>query len=197
MSSAWALPGVLIAALARLGWRHAAARARAPAALRRRRARRHRRRRGDETGTQPAAVKGPAIVKVSRSRLGSILVDASGRTLYLFRQDKPGRPLCTSDYLNCTTMWPPLMTTGPPRGEAGIKSRLLGVLHRTKPAGSQVTYNGHPLYLLGRRQATRRPDGAGDVRLLVRRFAQRSSDQEAVTDSDRPGGQNTQQLETR
>ena len=92
-------------------------------------------------------MKGPAIVKVGRSRLGSILVDASGRTLYLFRQDKPGRPLCTSDYLNCTTMWPPLMTTGPPRGEAGVKSRLLGVLHRTKPAGSQVTYNGHPLYL--------------------------------------------------
>jgi predicted lipoprotein with Yx(FWY)xxD motif len=99
------------------------------------------------TTAQPAAVKGPAIVKVGRSRLGSILVDASGHTLYLFTQDKPKRSLCTADYLNCATIWVPLMTTGSPRGEAGVKTRLLGVLHRTKPAGSQVTYNGRPLYL--------------------------------------------------
>jgi predicted lipoprotein with Yx(FWY)xxD motif len=85
-------------------------------------------------------------VKVGQSRLGPILVDANGHTLYYFRQDKPGRSLCTSDYLNCTQMWPPLMTTGRPHGEARVKTRLLGTLHRTKPSGSQVTYKGHPLY---------------------------------------------------
>jgi len=97
--------------------------------------------------TQPTAANGPASVKIGQSRLGPILVDAKGRTLYLFTQDKRRRALCTVDYLNCTKMWPPLMTTGRPHGEAGVKAQLLGSLHRTKPAGTQVTYNGHPLYL--------------------------------------------------
>jgi len=96
---------------------------------------------------QSTAADGPGRVKLGQSRLGPMLVDASGRTLYLFKEDKPGRPLCTSDYLNCTTGWPPLMTTGRPHGQAGVKTRLLDSIHRTKPAGSQVTYNGHPLYL--------------------------------------------------
>lgn len=100
-----------------------------------------------QAAQQPAAAKGPAIVKIGQSRLGPILVDGSGRTLYYFTQDKHKRSLCTSDYLNCTTMWPPLMTTGRPHGEAGVKAGLLEVLHRTKPAGSQVAYHGHPLYL--------------------------------------------------
>ena len=146
MSIGWALPAVLIAALAPVGLgacgssgdsggSHATASS-APA---------------PKTATQaaelPAAAKGPAVVKIGRSRLGPILVDGSGHTLYLFTQDKPGRSLCTSDYLNCTTIWWPLMTTGRPRGEAGVKTRLLDVFHRTKPAGSQVAYHGHPLYL--------------------------------------------------
>jgi predicted lipoprotein with Yx(FWY)xxD motif len=44
-------------------------------------------------------------------------------------------------------MWPPLLTTGRPRGAAGVKTGLLQVFHRAKPAGSQVAYHGHPLYL--------------------------------------------------
>jgi predicted lipoprotein with Yx(FWY)xxD motif len=96
---------------------------------------------------QPAVADGPASVKVGKSRLGAILVDSSGRTLYLFKEDEPRRSLCTSDYLNCTTSWPPLMTHGRPHGQAGAKPRLVGSFHRTKPAGSQVMYNDHPLYL--------------------------------------------------
>ena len=95
----------------------------------------------------PAFTDGPASLKVGQSRLGPILVDANGRSLYLFREDKPDRALCTSDYLNCTTGWPPLMTAGRPHGQAGVKTRLVGSIHRTKPTGSQATYNHHPLYL--------------------------------------------------
>jgi predicted lipoprotein with Yx(FWY)xxD motif len=148
MSIRWAIRGVLLAALAPVGvaacgssdetggTSSAAATAAPPKPA--------------QPATQtakPAAAKGPASLKIGQSRLGPILVDASGRTLYLFRQDKPRRALCTSDYLNCTKIWLPLMTTGRPHGEAGVKARLLGSFHRTKPAGSQVTYNGHPLYL--------------------------------------------------
>jgi len=111
----------------------------------------------DESGPAPAAAatstptpakpSGAAGVKVGRSRLGPILVDAGGRTLYFFTADEPRKATCTSDYLNCTSLWPPLTTSGRARGGEGVKSRLLGTIHRTKPAGTQITYNGHPLYL--------------------------------------------------
>jgi predicted lipoprotein with Yx(FWY)xxD motif len=145
MSTGWVLPAVVSAALAPVGLSACgssgesgstvATAASAPAPQT-----------ATQAAQQPAVVKGPATVKVGQSRLGPILVDGSGHTLYLFTQDKPRRSLCTSDYLNCTTMWLPLMTTGRPRGEAGIKAGLLEVFHRTKPPGSQVAYHGHPLY---------------------------------------------------
>jgi predicted lipoprotein with Yx(FWY)xxD motif len=97
------------------------------------------------TAAKPST--GAATVAVADSRLGKILVDANGRTLYLFQPDKPGRSICTADYLKCPTLWPPLLTKGHPHGGTGVKAALLGVIRRTKPAGQQVTYNGHPLYV--------------------------------------------------
>lgn len=87
-----------------------------------------------------------ATVKVAQSTFGRILVDARGRSLYLFAQDKPRNISCTADYLGCTDTWPPLLTSGKPRAGPGVNARLLSTVRRTKPAGVQVTYNGHPLY---------------------------------------------------
>jgi predicted lipoprotein with Yx(FWY)xxD motif len=146
MSLGWTIRGVLVAALAPVGIGACGsadqtddARPRATAATPTRTALPTR-------TAQPKAGDGRASLKVGRSRFGPIVVDARGRTLYFFTQDKPRRALCTSDYLNCTTAWPPLMTAGRPRGEAGVKTRLIGSLDRKKPAGSQVTYNHHLLY---------------------------------------------------
>lgn len=130
LSFAWVIRGVLLAALAAGGVAACGS---------------------DERTTptrtpQPTATDGPASLKVGQSRLGPIVVDASGRTLYSFTQDKPRRSLCTSDYLNCPTSWPPLLTTGRPRGQTGIETGLIGSIHRTKPAGTQITYKHHPLY---------------------------------------------------
>jgi len=86
-----------------------------------------------------------AIVKTAPSRLGRILVDAHGRTLYLWTSDRANRSSCLSDF-GCPTYWPPLLTAGKPRAGSGVNARLLGTIHRTRPAGLQVTYNGHPLY---------------------------------------------------
>jgi predicted lipoprotein with Yx(FWY)xxD motif len=140
MSLGWTIRGVLVAALAPVGMGACGSadptsdtRSGATAATPTRTA-------------QPTAGDGRASLKVGQSRLGPIVVDARGRTLYYFTQDKPRRALCTSDYLNCTTAWPPLMTAGRPRGQTGVKTRLIGSLDRTKPTGSQVTYNHHPLY---------------------------------------------------
>jgi len=86
-----------------------------------------------------------AIVKTAPSRLGRILVDGQGRTLYLWTSDPANRSSCTSDF-GCPIYWPPLLTAGKPRAGSGVNAHLLGTIHRTKPAGVQVTYNGHPLY---------------------------------------------------
>jgi predicted lipoprotein with Yx(FWY)xxD motif len=92
--------------------------------------------------TGGAATQKGTLVKVSKTRLGRILVDSRGRTLYLFEKDTSRKSMCSS---RCAVFWPPLLTSGKPRAGAGIKAALLGT---TKRAGGalQVTYGGHPLY---------------------------------------------------
>jgi predicted lipoprotein with Yx(FWY)xxD motif len=79
---------------------------------------------------------------LSRSNLGSILVDNRGRTLYLFEKNKRGKSSCDGA---CATYWPPLLTRGVPDAERGVKQSLLGVTRRASGV-TQVTYAGHPLY---------------------------------------------------
>lgn len=81
-------------------------------------------------------------VAVASSKLGRILVDRRGRTLYLFEKDKHGKSAC---YGQCAKFWPPLLTRGKPVARAGVKTKLLGVKRR-KNGTRQVTYAGHPLY---------------------------------------------------
>jgi predicted lipoprotein with Yx(FWY)xxD motif len=81
-------------------------------------------------------------VKVAKSRLGRILVDSRGITLYDFVADKHGRSSC---YGACATYWPPLLTKGTPRAGTGVRASLLGTTKR-KDGKFEVTYNHHPLY---------------------------------------------------
>ena len=91
-----------------------------------------------------AAAKGPATVKISNSSLGKILVNGSGRTLYMFTKDGRGNDRCVTTH-GCASVWPPLTTNGKPVARSGAKSRLLGTI-RLPNGGLQVTYAGHPLY---------------------------------------------------
>jgi len=88
-----------------------------------------------------------ATVKVAKTRLGTVLVDGRGRTLYLFTDDRNGSITCTTPLSNCPAVWPPLFAKGPPMAGPGVDPKLLGTVHRTRPAGVQVTYAGHPLYI--------------------------------------------------
>src|SRR3954453_7370568 len=83
-----------------------------------------------------------ATTHVANSRLGKILVDSRGRTLYLFKKDSGTKSAC---FGMCATFWPPLRATGKPSVGSGARAALLGTAKRSdgKP---QVTYNGHPLY---------------------------------------------------
>jgi predicted lipoprotein with Yx(FWY)xxD motif len=85
---------------------------------------------------------GATKVGVASSRLGRILVDGKGHTLYLFEKDKNRRSAC---YGPCATYWPPLLTHGKPVARTGAKQSLLGTTRRAN-GSQQVTYGGHPLY---------------------------------------------------
>jgi predicted lipoprotein with Yx(FWY)xxD motif len=92
-----------------------------------------------------AQATGP-LVSTGTTSLGRILVNSSGRTLYLFEKDKSGKSACTGQ---CATFWPPLIAAGKPRAGAGVKASLLGETKRAD-GRMQVTYNHHPLYFFAR-----------------------------------------------
>ena len=93
--------------------------------------------------TSPSAAAPAATVSVAtNTALGKILVDGSGRTLYLFEADKGTASTC---YGACATYWPPLLISGAPQAGTGINASLLGTTKRNDGA-IEVTYGGHPLY---------------------------------------------------
>src|ERR1700724_445601 len=59
----------------------------------------------------PTASTPPATVGVASNKLGQILVDGRGFSLYLFEADKTTTSTCSGD---CAANWPPLLTTGTP-----------------------------------------------------------------------------------
>lgn len=83
-----------------------------------------------------------ASVSLRATKLGRVLVNPRGHTLYLFVKDKKAKSACGG---RCAKFWPPLLTRGRPIGGPGVRSSLLGTTRRSN-GGLQVTYNKHPLY---------------------------------------------------
>jgi predicted lipoprotein with Yx(FWY)xxD motif len=81
-------------------------------------------------------------VGVGSSRLGAILVDHSGRTLYIFGSDKPGASVCVAA---CARVWPPALAVGAPTAGRSVSSTGLGTIGRADHS-RQLTYYAHPLY---------------------------------------------------
>lgn len=90
-------------------------------------------------GTTAPAGTSTATVMVRSTKLGSVLTDASGKTLYTFDSDKAGATTsaCTG---GCASAWPPLTATGTPTAGPGVSGTLATI------SGGQVTWDGHPLY---------------------------------------------------
>jgi predicted lipoprotein with Yx(FWY)xxD motif len=84
-----------------------------------------------------------ASVRVERSKLGRILVDSRGRTLYLLTADRHGRSTC---YSGCARLWPPATVSGHPVAGPGLTAKL--TTRRRRDHSRQLVYNGHPLYTL-------------------------------------------------
>jgi len=94
------------------------------------------------TTSVPNGAAGATNVSLANSGLGRIVVDSTGRTLYLFEKDTNNRSAC---YGPCATYWPPLLTSGKPLAQSGLNQQLVGTTSRSDGT-RQVTYAGHPLY---------------------------------------------------
>jgi len=91
--------------------------------------------------TSPAAT-GTSIAVATNAKLGQILVDGKGITVYLFVKDTRASSTC---YTSCAQVWPPVLTSASPQAGTGATASLLGTTTRTD-GKVEVTYAGHPLY---------------------------------------------------
>lgn len=74
--------------------------------------------------------------------LNAILVDAKGRTLYLFTRDERNKSNCSD---SCARNWPPLTAKDAPKAGEGVPQGLLSTITRAD-GSTQIAYNGWPLY---------------------------------------------------
>ena len=88
--------------------------------------------------------KAPTISTKKLPKLGTVLVNGQGRTLYMFVPDKRQKVTCVR---SCAAVWPPVKLSKGQKALASgqAKSSLLG--SDPNPAGGRVvTYAGWPLY---------------------------------------------------
>jgi predicted lipoprotein with Yx(FWY)xxD motif len=86
-----------------------------------------------------------------------VLANAQGKTLYYYTLDPATQSTCSS---SCAQMWHPLLFTG--SGEPGSSTPLAGKLSVQMDAnGTQIEYNGHPLYTFSGDTAPGQTNGEG------------------------------------
>ena|SRR6478736_4602555 len=89
-------------------------------------------------GSSTSGAGGAVVASAKKPKVGSVIVDAQGRTLYHFTAEAQGLPVCTGA---CLGTWLPALatsTSGLPKHVAAIRRPDGGKL--------QLTYDGHPLY---------------------------------------------------
>ena len=101
---------------------------------------------GPQSGVAGAShVLKSATVKTRKiGKLGVVLVNSRGLTLYMFKPDHRKRVTCKG---NCAVAWPPLKLKKGQRPTAGgaARQKLLGS-DKNPGGGRVVTYNRWPLY---------------------------------------------------
>jgi predicted lipoprotein with Yx(FWY)xxD motif len=97
---------------------------------------------GSASKGNPTPVNGGSAVSIKHTSLGSTLVDANGRTLYLFQADR--RNVSTLSRAGFA-VWPAFTSAGKPQARGGVSAAHIGTI--AGPKGTRlVTYYGHPLY---------------------------------------------------
>jgi predicted lipoprotein with Yx(FWY)xxD motif len=88
-------------------------------------------------GSSSGGVAKPVITSAKKAKVGTVIVDAQGRTLYRFTAEGQGLPVCTGA---CVSTWPPAIAPG----TSGLPAHVATV--RREDGKLQLTYDGHPLY---------------------------------------------------
>ncbi len=97
---------------------------------------------GSPSAVASAGADDAAVAVSSSADLGDFVVDADGRTLYVFLNDSPGTSACADE---CATNWPPATAErGSPSAGEGVTAEL-GTIERDD-GGLQLTLAGWPLY---------------------------------------------------
>jgi predicted lipoprotein with Yx(FWY)xxD motif len=113
------------------------------------------------TPVASAAAAGPTgqVLSAQATSLGTILVDAGGRTVYEFANDTNGTSMCTDA---CAANWPPVAAPSPlPASMPGVTGQL-GAINR-QDGTSQLTVAGHPLYTFAGDTAPGQTNGQGKM----------------------------------
>ncbi|MCU1373816.1 MAG: Lipoprotein [Actinomycetia bacterium] len=118
------------------------------------------------TTTVPPA-SAPAVATAAVGKLGTLLVDAKGATLYRYTPESDGKVACTG---GCAAAWPPLLKSGTatPTLAKGVAGKLGTVQRPDKSV--QLTYNGIPLYRYAAdtKKGVANGQGAGGVWYIVK-----------------------------
>lgn len=93
---------------------------------------------GGSASTSKPKVASNSAISIKQTSLGKTLVDANGRTLYLFLADRHDRSTLSAAG---QAVWPPFTATIKPSASGGALAS-----HLTTIGGHQIAYNGHPLY---------------------------------------------------
>jgi predicted lipoprotein with Yx(FWY)xxD motif len=101
---------------------------------------------GDPAPAAPAAPVGfktTSLTAKTLPRMGNVVVDSGGWTLYRFDRDgtNPSASNCNGE---CATQWPPVIVDGDPQ-VVGIATNLVGTITRADGT-KQVTIGGSPVY---------------------------------------------------
>jgi predicted lipoprotein with Yx(FWY)xxD motif len=97
------------------------------------------------TGAASSGADEAVAVAVGTTGLGDTLVDAQGKTLYLFENDSENESTCNE---GCMDAWPPLTVTGEVVVGEGLDAAAFTTFARADGT-MQVSVNGHPLYTYG------------------------------------------------
>lgn len=111
-------------------------------------------------GSSPPAQGGSMQIATSSvSGVGTALVDDKGFTLYYLKTETSGKIMCTG---SCASAWPPVLLpagTTSATAASGVSGKL-GTIQRPD-GGTQVTYNGMPLYTFTGDQSPGQANGQG------------------------------------
>jgi predicted lipoprotein with Yx(FWY)xxD motif len=111
--------------------------------------------------TPTAQTSGSSVsIKMATATVGgksvTILTNTQGLTLY-YRTGDSASSVCDSSN-GCSSSWPPLLSTSVPAVAGSLPGKLTV---QTNANGSQVEYNGHPLYTFSGDSAAGQMNGQG------------------------------------